>query len=348
MSTRLIQIVTFSNVAPAATVALAHNINVNGTPEKPDYVATDVAGFTVAVTASTVTVTNTTAFVASVNVWLELKHSIPRQLGGGVDNLTPQPFIAAGGAGGGGGSTVIIQDGGAPLPNNPFTTLNFVGPGVTATDAGGGVASVLVPAAPNTLIVKDEGSGVAGGPFTAINFVGAGVTATNGGAGTATVTIPGAAPGGNTILVRDENVPVAGGPFTTLNFSGETVVAFNAGGGVAQVSMLMGLPPILPVVVGPATVAIQVGKTHYLDAVSPGNIVTLTLPAASLYPKGELFAIVNTTLNANGRYDVQPLPGDTADGLGAGVAAPFTGARNSTLWTSDGANGWWIVGARGF
>ncbi len=102
MSTRLIQVVAFANVAPAATVALPHNININGTQKKPDFVAADTSGFTIVVSATDVSVTNTGTDPASINVWLELKHSIPRELGA-LPNLTPQPFIAAAGGGGGGG-----------------------------------------------------------------------------------------------------------------------------------------------------------------------------------------------------------------------------------------------------
>jgi hypothetical protein len=107
VATRLLQIVPFTNVAPSATVVLPHNINVNGTPKKPDFVATDVGGFTITVTATTVSVTNTGTDPASPNIWLELKHTTPRQLGNDVDNLTPQPFVVAssGGGGGGGGNT---------------------------------------------------------------------------------------------------------------------------------------------------------------------------------------------------------------------------------------------------
>lgn len=112
MSTRLIQVVAFANVGAGATVALPHSINVNGTQKKPDFVAADVSGFTIVVTATQVSVTNTGTDPASVNVWLELKHSIPRELGA-LPNLSPQPFIAASGGGGGGGGGVAT-DGGAP------------------------------------------------------------------------------------------------------------------------------------------------------------------------------------------------------------------------------------------
>lgn len=71
---------------------------------RPDFVATDATGFAVTVTPTQVSVTNNNAAPASVNVWLELKHSIPRQLGA-LPNLIPQPFVSQGGAAGGGGVT---------------------------------------------------------------------------------------------------------------------------------------------------------------------------------------------------------------------------------------------------
>lgn len=109
--TRLLQVVTFEDVEGSATVELPHNININGTQVAPDFVAMDVGGFSISVDAETVTVTNDGADPATINVWLERKHSTPRQLGGGVANLTPQPFIAAGGGSGGGTSLpVVVQD----------------------------------------------------------------------------------------------------------------------------------------------------------------------------------------------------------------------------------------------
>lgn len=157
MPTRLIQVVAFVNVAPAATVPLPHNININDVAKKPDFVAADVAGFTIAVTATQVSVTNTNAAPMSVNVWLELKHSIPRELGGGVQVLTPQPFVASPGAAGG-SPTIIVEDEGVAIPGNPFTVLNFTGAGVTAADGGGGTADVAIPGSsgPAPAVIFDD------------------------------------------------------------------------------------------------------------------------------------------------------------------------------------------------
>lgn len=56
-------------------------------------------------------------------------------------------------ANGGGSGGVDVEDEGIALGN--FTTLNFVGGGVTATDAGGGVADVTVPAVTSVAMVGD-------------------------------------------------------------------------------------------------------------------------------------------------------------------------------------------------
>ena len=45
----------------------------------------------------------------------------------------------------GSGSTLTIEDEGVNIPNTPHSNLNFVGAGVTATDAGAGVATITIP-----------------------------------------------------------------------------------------------------------------------------------------------------------------------------------------------------------
>jgi hypothetical protein len=121
---------------------------------------------------------------------------------------------------------VSLQDEGAPVPGNPHSTLNFVGTGVTATDAGGGVASIAVPG--NT--IQDEGAPIAGNPHPTLNFVGTGVTAADAGGGVASITVP-----GNTI--QDEGAPIAGNPHPTLNFVGTGVTVTDTGGGVATITI---------------------------------------------------------------------------------------------------------------
>lgn len=67
--------------------------------------------------------------------------------------FVPSPFGTS--SSGGGTSGVDVEDEGVPLVDNPYTTLNFVGAGVTATDVGG-VATITIPGA--------SGSGIAALP----------------------------------------------------------------------------------------------------------------------------------------------------------------------------------------
>lgn len=150
MGTRLLQVVTFTNIGAAATLALPHQININGAAQTPDFVAADTPGFAISVTATQVTVTNNNPAPASVNVWLELKHSIPRQLGRVPDgltdpSLTPRPFVAAAGGGGSGPSgftpgSVLFANalGNIGEDNAAFfwdDTNNFLGIGTNTPDA---------------------------------------------------------------------------------------------------------------------------------------------------------------------------------------------------------------------
>lgn len=57
--------------------------------------------------------------------------------------LSATGYALPGGSGGGGSNTVNVQDEGVAV--NTASTLNFVGGGVTATDAGGGVATITIP-----------------------------------------------------------------------------------------------------------------------------------------------------------------------------------------------------------
>lgn len=133
------------------------------------------------------------------------------------------------------GAGTVYKDEGVAIAGAPHSTVNFVGSGITATNAGGGQVNVSVNAG---AVIQDEGSPLAGAPHTTLNFAGAGVTATNAGGGVALVTIPQGAP-----TIQEEGSPLAGGPHSTLNFVGSAVTAANAGGGVATitVSALTGL-----------------------------------------------------------------------------------------------------------
>jgi len=66
---------------------------------------------------------------------------------------------------GGGGAGVNVQNQGVAIPNNPHSTLNFNGPGVTATDAGAGVAGIFIPGASeaaNSVLTFRPGSAFTG------------------------------------------------------------------------------------------------------------------------------------------------------------------------------------------
>jgi hypothetical protein len=145
--TRLNQIITFSNVAPAAIIGLPHDINVNDVSLLPDFVFRDSGDFIiVSCTTTMLTVQNVGANIATLNAWLWHQHTIDRAYGAkSITDLTPQPFIPATGGGGGGGNAIFVEDEGVLIPGNPFTTLNFVGDGVTASDLTGGRAQIEVP-----------------------------------------------------------------------------------------------------------------------------------------------------------------------------------------------------------
>lgn len=113
----------------------------------------------------------------------------------------------------GSGGSLAVQDEGSAVAGAPHSTMNFVGAGVTATNAGGGVATITIPGG-SGLTIEDEGATVTGGPHTALNFVGAGVSVANAGGGEATVTISGG--GGGNAEGRAHVVPTLSA-FTWVN-----------------------------------------------------------------------------------------------------------------------------------
>lgn len=178
MATRLIQVLSFANVPAGGNAMLVHQINVNGEPKRPDFTALSTQGFSAVVTTTTVTVTNNNAAPANVDVWLELKHTIPRQLGSSLTTeISAQPFVASGG----GSAGVDVRDEGLAIPNNPHPIFDFVGAGVIATDMGGGVARITIPGGGGIagINVLEDGVILPGSPYTNIDFVGPNVTATD-------------------------------------------------------------------------------------------------------------------------------------------------------------------------
>lgn len=106
--------------------------------------------------------------------------------------------------------------------------------------------------------------------------------------------------------------------------------------------------PTTATVTGPATAPVVLGKTNLVQGISPGSIVTLTLPLANSVANGTLFAVINTTLSGSAQYNIQPQPTDTVDGLGPGIAGVYTSARNGALWVCDGVSAWWVIAGRAF
>lgn len=81
---------------------------------------------------------------------------------------------------------VAASDEGIPVAGGPFSNFNFIGPGVTAIDGGGGTVDVAIS---SDLYVLENGVLVLGGPFSIVNFIGGGVTAIDAGGGQIDVTI---------------------------------------------------------------------------------------------------------------------------------------------------------------
>jgi len=55
----------------------------------------------------------------------------------------------------GSGSTILIKDEGANIANTPHSAINFIGSGVTATDAGGGITDITITTSGITDIIED-------------------------------------------------------------------------------------------------------------------------------------------------------------------------------------------------
>jgi hypothetical protein len=133
-----------------------------------------------------------------------------------------------------GGATVgvDVEDEGAAILGSA-TTLNFTGPQVSVTDAGGSQADIAIGA----LEVSDGGSPEVVSEATAIDFVGAGVTVADAGGGRATVTIPGSSGGISGIEVSDGGSPETVSEATAIDFVGAGVTVTDSGGGRANVAV---------------------------------------------------------------------------------------------------------------
>lgn len=99
MAGRLRQVVSSGVIAAGASAVVAHSLNVAGRAAVPDYAFLDVSSFDVtAATSSTVTIVNNSPSAASCNVLLWVDHTVDRELGGAIQNLSPRPFVVRGAA----------------------------------------------------------------------------------------------------------------------------------------------------------------------------------------------------------------------------------------------------------
>ena len=223
-----------------------------------------------------------------------------RAVRSGVPLIDPGlPIVDVGGAQGADDNTIDVEDEGVNL--GAFSVLNFVGGGVTATDAGGGVAQISVPAPPvPAIIVEDEGIALPG-VFTTLNFTGGGIAATDSGGGIAQINVP-----TPTVVVEDEGVAL--GSFVAFNFVGGGVTASDAGGGLAQISIPA--PPTPAIIVEDEGIAL------------PGVFTTLNFTGGGV-----------TATNSGGGVAQVSVPSATppgnaimfwgCDDVGAAVAARF-------------------------
>ena len=173
-------------------------------------------------------------------------------------------YSVPGSGGGGGSNTVAVQDEGVAV--NTASTLNFVGDGVAATDAGGGVATITIPggSTQGTALVftATAGENLAAGEPVRFDTTGT---------------------PGNVLKAQATTLPTADavGVVKTGVLSGATVTVYMAGN--------------VPVLFGAAPAASSNGSRVYLDPSGAGQ-ATLTMPTGS----GESVVLLGRLTGANG------------------------------------------------
>lgn len=173
-------------------------------------------------------------------------------------------YSVPGTGGGGGSNTVDVQDEGVAV--NTASTLNFVGAGVTATDAGGGTATITIPGG------STEGS--------ALVYTGTAGEALSTGA---PVRFDTTGTPGEILNGQATTLPAADaiGIVKTGVASGASVTVYTAG----NVAVLFGSVPA----------ASSNGARVYLDPTTAGR-ATLILPTAS----GQSVVLLGRLTGANG------------------------------------------------
>ena len=220
---------------------------------------------------------------------------------------------------------LTVQDEGVDLATQA-TTLNFTGPGVTATGTGAiKTINITGGGGGTALTIQDEGVGLTTAADT-LNFVGAGVTAT-GTTGTKTITIP----GGNALTVQDEGVGLTTAA-DTINFVGAGVTATGTTG-----TKTVTVPGGITVQEEGVSLA-SVGQTLNfagvgVTATGTGDTKTITVPGGvTVQDEGTPLASLGTVLNFVGA-------GVTATGTGgvktitvtAGAGAAIPSLHNFTI-----------------
>ena len=205
-----------------------------------------------------------------------------------------------------------IQDEGSSLPQR--TTMNFVGAGVTATDAGGKTVITInggITQAYET--VQDEG--VALPQRSTMNFVGSGVTVTDAG-GITIVTIN----GGITQAyqtIEDEGTPVT--QTSTINFvgagvsvstvSGKTVVTI-AGGGITQAYQT---------VQDEGVSLTQRSTMNFtgdgVTATDSGGVTVVNVPLLTILTNSALLALISGNTVVAGRFYLVTNPTNADNGV---------------------------------
>jgi hypothetical protein len=117
-------------LAAGASLALPHNLSLNGTGAEPDFISIENPDFDyVSSTTTTVTMINNGLVLASCRILCELWHTIERVFGDGTPALPAGPFISRG----------VNMSGGATTPDQVFT--------YTCTGAEGSDFFIVLPVA---------------------------------------------------------------------------------------------------------------------------------------------------------------------------------------------------------
>jgi hypothetical protein len=169
MATRLLNILTFSNLVVGVPTVQAHGLNVQDTENLiPDFIFPVPGGYTITATSTTVSVTRTSAGQPDTMMCLVwYLHTIPRQIGADA-NLTPDPFVIDSLSGGvselGAWNVTATQtsaynaafiDWVACDPSAGGFTVTL--PTITAADSGRMIAVKNVTSSPNPITIDTVG-----------------------------------------------------------------------------------------------------------------------------------------------------------------------------------------------